>query len=81
MHRVTDGLERKRVLRQAGNQVQPRPVADRDDQMLIVDVEIARERRAGKGLRGGIDRRDPTHDEPSAHKHFANRRHDLLRKN
>ena len=63
MHRVADRLQRQRVLGRAGNQVQARATAEREHQMLVGDPRLARKRRAGEDFRGGIDGRDPAHDE------------------
>ena len=78
VHRVADRLERQRMLGEAGNQVEPRAIAERKHQVLVANLAIPGERGRRQRARGDIDSRYPAHDEPSASEHLLDRCHRLL---
>ena len=62
-------------------QVEPRPIAEREYQLVVDDIDLARERAATERSSQRVNDRNHAHDESPKRKHLANRCNDLLGKN
>ncbi|HVO89597.1 MAG TPA: hypothetical protein VMV45_13725, partial [Casimicrobiaceae bacterium] len=66
VHRVSDGLERQRMLGEPRQQVEARAIAEGQHQVIVGERLLAAQGAAGQRAGNRVDRGDPSHDETRA---------------